>query len=165
MRDRSGEPLADFRRVNVEGTGTLARSAIDQGVGRFVFLSSIKVYGERTHESRYSASSPTRPVDPYGISKLEAEQVIREAADGTGMSIVVIRTPLVYGPGVCGNFERILKLAHSKLPLPCSAVAGVCCDGISRCGKSGSPGVLRTGSTWQRRTDISAVQVPHDAKR
>lgn len=123
MRDVVTDPLAEFRSVNRDLTGSLARQAAEAGVKRFVFLSSIKVNGEST-----SASSPFRPdddvqpVDPYGVSKREAEEVLRQIGRDTGMEIVIIRPPLVYGPEVKGNFKSLLKLSDSGIPIPLKAV-------------------------------------------
>ncbi len=122
MSDKTDDPLTEYRRVNVHGTEALVTASIAQGVERFVFLSSVKVYGEETSNAPYVIFSETRPVDPYGVSKLEAENSLREAVIGTGMSFVIVRTPLVYGPRVGGNFKRIMKLADSGLPLPLVAV-------------------------------------------
>lgn len=122
MRDTSAEPLAAFRRVNTAGTTALARAAVRQGVTRFVFLSSIKVNGENTHGTPFTALDDAKPADAYGISKHEAEIALREVAQRAGMSIVIVRTPLVYGPFVGGNFIRILDLARRGVPLPLASV-------------------------------------------
>jgi nucleoside-diphosphate-sugar epimerase len=123
MRDRAADPLTEFRRANVAGTLALARQAAASGVARFVFLSSIKVNGEETTRGRpYTADDPPAPVDPYGVSKHEAEQGLRALADDTGMEVVIIRPVLVYGPGVKGNFKTMLQLVRSGMPLPLAAV-------------------------------------------
>lgn len=122
MTDSSEDPLAEFRNVNTAGTKRLAESAAAAGVPRLVFLSSIKVNGESTEGEPIRASSAPEPVDPYGISKHEAEQRLREIEDAGGLEVVIIRTPLVYGPGVGGNFLRMLNLAASGLPLPLGAI-------------------------------------------
>jgi nucleoside-diphosphate-sugar epimerase len=101
MNDKSSDPLTEFRRVNVEGTADLARKAAATGVRRFVFLSSIKVNGEFTEAWKpFTADEVPAPEDPYGVSKHEAEQLLRQIAAETGMEVVIIRPPLVYGPGV-----------------------------------------------------------------
>ncbi|TYT76151.1 UDP-glucose 4-epimerase family protein [Desulfobotulus mexicanus] len=123
MQDRAADPLAEFRKVNVEGTLNLARQAAKAGVRRFIFLSSIKVNGEET--SRISFFKPDdmyNPRDAYGISKMEAEKGLWEVASDTGMELVVIRPVLVYGPGVKGNFNKILIWLDKGLPLPLGAV-------------------------------------------
>jgi nucleoside-diphosphate-sugar epimerase len=119
MRETQAEPERAFRRVNVDGTVRLAKAAAQQGASRFVYLSSIKVNGERTGPGRpFLASDQPAPVDAYGISKLEAEQALLAIGAETGMEIAIIRPPLVYGPGVGGNFRSLLRLVDSGLPLP-----------------------------------------------
>ncbi|NPU94207.1 MAG: NAD-dependent epimerase/dehydratase family protein, partial [Gammaproteobacteria bacterium] len=123
MNDSSSSPLADFRSVNVEGTLSLARIAAQAGVKRFVFISSVKVNGERTDpDMPFIEDDLPFPEDPYGVSKCEAEQGLRTLAETTGMAVVIIRPPLVYGPGVKGNFLNLLKLAKSGLPLPLGSI-------------------------------------------
>ncbi|VTU38645.1 Cholesterol dehydrogenase [Variovorax sp. PBL-H6] len=119
----AGDSLAAFRAVNVDGTLHLARCAAAAGVKRFIFLSSIKVHGEAT-----VAGSPLRhddachPKDAYGLSKLEAETGLRRLTQGTGMELVVIRPPLVYGPGVRANFAALMNWVRRGWPLPLAAV-------------------------------------------
>ncbi|MEI6756622.1 MAG: SDR family oxidoreductase [Chlorobium sp.] len=123
MRDAADDPLAEFRRVNVEGTLNLARQAAAAGVRRFIFLSSIKVNGEFTLEGKpFSADDKPEPQDPYGISKFEAEQGLRKLEVETGMEIVIIRPPLVYGAGVKANFFTLMRLLYKGIPLPLGAV-------------------------------------------
>lgn len=122
MHDRAKDPLSEFRRVNVEGSTALADAAEIAGVGRFVYLSSIKVNGERTGETPFLARHPAAPLDPYGISKFEAEVALRDIARNSGFDLVVVRAPLVYGPGVGGNFIKMLELTRSGLPLPLGSV-------------------------------------------
>jgi nucleoside-diphosphate-sugar epimerase len=123
ISDSSSDPLADFRRVNVEGTATLARQAAVAGVRRFVFLSSIKVNGEFTElGAPFTADDVPSPKDPYGISKHEAEKLLRLIACETGMEVVIIRPPLVYGPGVKANFQSIMRWLTRGVPLPLAAV-------------------------------------------
>lgn len=123
MKDEVADPLAEYRRVNVEGTLNLARQAAAAGVKRFIFISSIKVNGEATVKARaFSANDETAPEDAYGISKLEAEQRLLHLAAETGMEVVIIRPPLVYGPGVKGNFASMIKLVEKGLPLPLGAI-------------------------------------------
>lgn len=118
MTADASDPLAEFRRTNVAGTLNLARQAAAGGVRRFIFLSSIKVNGESTPPGRrFTAADVPAPVDPYGISKLEAEVGLRRLA-GTKMEIVIIRPPLVYGPHVKGNFLRLLSWIERGMPLP-----------------------------------------------
>lgn len=123
MKDQAIDPLAEYRKVNVAGTLRLARQAVKAGVRRFVFVSSIKVNGEQTTEGvSFTAEQLPAPEDAYGISKLEAEQALQALAEETGMEVVIIRPPLVYGPGVKGNFATMIKLVHKGLPLPLGAV-------------------------------------------
>lgn len=123
MAERSTDPLAEFRRVNVAGTLNLARQAAAAGVSRFIFLSSVKVNGEATHHGQaFSATDVPAPEDPYGLSKLEAEQGLRQIAVQSGLELVIIRPPLIYGPGVKANFERMMRWVARGLPLPFGAV-------------------------------------------
>ena len=123
MSDKSSDPLAEFRRVNVEGTAALARQAAVAGVRRFVFLSSVKVNGEFTEAGQpFTADDVPAPEDPYGVSKHEAEQLLRQIAAETGMEVVIIRPPLVYGPGVKANFESMMRWLARGVPLPLAAV-------------------------------------------
>jgi len=119
MRESATDPLAAFRRVNVEGTLNLARQAAQAGVRRFVFISSIKVNGEVTEPGRpFHADDEPAPQDDYGVSKLEAEVGLRALAEATGMEVVIIRPVLVYGPGVRANFQALLRLVNNGVPLP-----------------------------------------------
>ncbi|MNK76773.1 GDP-6-deoxy-D-mannose reductase [compost metagenome] len=123
MNDTETDPLAAFRRVNVEGTVNLARQAASAGVRRFVFISSIKVNGESTDLGiRYSPEDTPAPADPYGISKMEAEERLRELAVETGMEVVIIRPVLVYGPGVKANFQSMMRWLDKGIPLPFGAI-------------------------------------------
>ncbi len=124
MNDKSRNPLAEFRQVNVESTANLARQAAAAGVRRFVYLSSIKVNGEFTQEGHpFTADDAPAQEDPYGVSKHEAEQALRHIAAGTGMEVVIIRPPLVYGPGVKANFESMMRWLARGVPLPLAAVS------------------------------------------
>lgn len=123
MRDESADPLAEYRKVNVDGTLNLARQAAAAGIKRFVFVSSIKVNGEQTVLGRpFTADDKPAPEDDYELSKLEAEQGIWLIAKETGMQVVVVRPPLVYGPDVKGNFATMNALVAKGLPLPLGAV-------------------------------------------
>ena len=123
MSDSAPEPLLEYRRVNVGGTLTLARQAADAGVKRFIFLSSIKVNGESTCAGvPFTADDEPRPVDAYGISKMEAEKGLLDVAANTGMEVVIIRPPLVYGPGVKANFALMMRCLWREFPLPLGAI-------------------------------------------
>lgn len=123
MREQAPDALAAFRKVNVEGTLNLARQAANAGVKRFIFISSIKVNGECTLAGKpFTADDDPTPNDPYGISKLEAEQDLRALAIATGMEIVIIRPVLVYGPGVKANFLSMMQWLYRGVPLPFGAV-------------------------------------------
>lgn len=118
IRDAATDPLAEFRRTNVAGTECLLRAAVASGVHRFVFLSSIGVLGNDSGARAFKADDPPRPVEDYARSKWEAEQRLHSIAPGTSIETVVVRPPLVYGPGVKGNFRRLLGLVDRGLPLP-----------------------------------------------
>jgi UDP-glucose 4-epimerase len=123
MRESAADPLAEFRRVNVDGMLLLARQAVRAGVRRFVFISSIKVNGEATSRDRpFTADDPPQPLDPYGVSKLEGEQGLLELAKTTGLEVVIVRPPLVYGPGVKANFFSMMKWLRRGVPLPFGAI-------------------------------------------
>lgn len=119
LKDRLTNPLNEYRRVNVDGTLSLAKQAVAAGVKRFIFISSIKVNGEFTDNKRlFTANDEPAPEDPYGISKLEAERGLLQLAAKTDMAVVIIRPPLVYGLGVKGNFASMINLLEKELPLP-----------------------------------------------
>lgn len=123
MNDTDADPLAAFRKVNVEGTLHLARQAAEAGIRRFVFISSIKVNGEGTQPGKpYTADDLPEPGDPYGVSKMEAEQGLRELANHTSMEVVIIRPVLVYGPGVKANFLNMMRWLDKGIPLPFGAI-------------------------------------------
>lgn len=123
MHETAGDGLAAYRAVNVDGSRRLAEQAAAAGVRRLVYLSSIKVNGEKTaHGAPFLFSDAPAPEDAYGISKWEAEQALWDVSAKTGLEVVVVRPTLVYGPGVKGNLARLLKLVRLGLPMPFSAV-------------------------------------------
>jgi nucleoside-diphosphate-sugar epimerase len=123
MRDLSADPLNAFRAVNVGGTLKLAQEAAAAGVKRFIFISSVKVNGESTEPGAcFKIDDEMAPLDAYGVSKKEAELGLREIAARSGLEVVIIRPPLIYGAGVKANFARLVKLASTGLPLPLGAV-------------------------------------------
>ena len=140
MTDQASDPLQEFRRVNVGWTDQLARSAALQGVRRFVYLSSIKVNGEQTVVPFTEQDLPN-PQDPYGVSKWEAEQALDRISKQTRMDMVVVRSPLVYGPGVRGNFLQLLNILRRGIPLPLASIRnqrslvylGNLVDALARC--------------------------------
>lgn len=121
MREETVNPLMAFRETNTAGTLNLANQAVVAGVRRFVFVSSIKVNGEG-RDAPYSESDAPEPLDAYAISKWEAEQGLREIERETGLEVVIIRPPLVYGPGVKANFLSLMRAVHAGWPLPLGAV-------------------------------------------
>lgn len=122
MKETHIDPLEAFRAVNTQGTLNLARQAVAAGVKRFVYLSSIKVNGEQTQGKPFSADGKPDPQDPYAVSKFEAEQQLLALGKETGLEVVIIRPPLVYGPGVKGNFRRLIKLVKKSIPLPLAGI-------------------------------------------
>ena len=123
MRDTASDPLEEFRKVNLHGTENLASQAARAGIKRLVYVSSIKVNGEQTMwDERFSETDAANPQDPYGISKWEAEQALHRIANETGLEVVIVRPPLVYGEGVKGNFAQMLKVLARGIPLPLATV-------------------------------------------
>ena len=119
IRDSTSDPLNEYRKINVTATKELARQAAEAGVKRFIFVSSVKVNGESTsHNQMFSETDEPQPVDEYGLSKLEAEQALIDMGKVSSMQVVIIRPPLVYGPGVKANFANIVKLINKGWPLP-----------------------------------------------
>lgn len=122
MDDPAADPLIEFRKVNTEGTAHLAREAAKAGVKRLVFISTIKVNGEESAVP-YREDAQARPSGPYGISKWEAELSLRQTEAQAGLEVVVVRPPLVYGPGVKANFLNMMKAVSRRLPLPLASIA------------------------------------------
>jgi len=118
MNETNADPLEAFRRVNTAGSEKLARDAAKMGVKRLIYLSTIKVNGEQTYDVPFNEKIEYPPIDPYGVSKWEAEKCLRQVSAETGMEVVIIRPPLIYGPGVKGNFLTMLKLVSKGFPLP-----------------------------------------------
>ena len=122
MHEKAIDPLAEFQEVNLHGTVNLARQAASAGVKRFVYVSTVKVNGEYTEDKPFSESDAPKPEYPYAVSKWQAEQGLYAIGRETGMEIVIIRPPLVYGPGVKANFYSLLKLVSKALPLPLGSI-------------------------------------------
>ena len=121
MNDTASDPLSAFRQVNVAGTERLARMAATNGAKRFVYISSVKVNGEGAL-TPYSEDA-SAPEDPYGISKWEAEQGLHKVAEDTGLEVVILRPPLVYGPGVKANLLSLFNIVDRGIPLPLASVS------------------------------------------
>lgn len=123
MNDRALNPLAEFRKVNVDATLNLARQAVNAGVKRFIFVSSVKVSGELSSLNQpLKESDFPHPEDPYGLSKYEAELGLFDLVSEVGLEVVIIRPPLVYGPGVKANFASMLRAVKNGLPLPLGSI-------------------------------------------
>jgi nucleoside-diphosphate-sugar epimerase len=122
LRETARDALPEYRRINVEGTRALAQAALHAGVRRMVFLSSIKVTGERTAGHPFSEDTPPQPEDAYGVSKWEAEQTLCAITHNTNLETVILRPPLVYGPGVKGNFLRLMRWVARGVPLPLASI-------------------------------------------
>lgn len=141
MRETHLDPLKAFQQTNVEGTKYLAEAAAQQGIKRFIFMSSVKALGERTGEKPLQETDTPSPEDAYGKSKFEAEQALRVISQTTNLETVILRPPLIYGPHVKGNFKTLLKACSKKIPLPLGAVdnqrslifVGNLVDAISQC--------------------------------
>lgn len=122
LLETAADPLGEYRRINVGGSECLARAAAAMGVRRLVFLSSVKVNGESTAARPFTENDVPHPEDAYGRSKLEAEQALAGISAATGLEVAVLRPPLVYGPGVKGNFQRLMRQVARGLPLPFGAI-------------------------------------------
>jgi nucleoside-diphosphate-sugar epimerase len=123
MNETEVDPLEAYRKVNVEGTRRLAEQAAVRGVSRLVYLSSVKVNGEATTSgSPFGADDAPAPEDAYGQSKWEAEQALMDVSERTGLEVVIIRPPLVYGFGVKGNFASMMHWVAKGVPLPLGAI-------------------------------------------
>ena len=124
MNDHAPDAMAEFRKVNVEGTLALAEQAVKAGVKRFIYVSSIKVNGELTQVDKpFTEQDAANPQNAYAISKYEAELGLLQIAQQAGMEVVIIRPPLVYGPGVKANFASLLRAVNRRVPLPLGAIS------------------------------------------
>jgi len=120
MQDTAADPLDEYRRVNVLGTVTLASSAVAAGVRRFVYVSTLKVNGEA---GRFAEHDQPSPAGPYAQSKYEAEVALRQIANERRLEVVIIRPPLVYGPGVEANLGLLMRAIARGIPLPLGAIS------------------------------------------
>ena len=118
IKDESKDPISEFRKVNTAGTLNLARQAKSSGVKKFIYLSSLGVNGSLTSTLPFTEDDLAQPHTPYSRSKLEAEIGLLELSQETTMSVVIIRPPLVYGPGAPGNFRSLLRVVNKRIPLP-----------------------------------------------
>lgn len=146
MHETAQNPLHEFRVTNAIGTINLARQAAAQGVKRFVFMSTIGVNGDNSGATPYCESDTPQPHNPYSVSKHEAELELRKLSAETGMELVIVRAPLVYGPGNSGNFLSLLRIVSRGIPLPFAAVTnkrsliyvGNLVDAIATCAMHGA---------------------------
>jgi len=123
MTDKASDPLAEFRSVNVDGTLNLANEAANAGIRRFVFLSSVKVNGEQTLPGKpFTEQNAPAPLHSYAISKYEAEKGLQKLSSQSGMEVVIIRSPLVYGPGAKANILNMMRWLKKGVPLPLGAI-------------------------------------------
>jgi UDP-glucose 4-epimerase len=122
MNETASDPLVEFRQSNVINTINLAKRAIAAGVKRFIYVSSVKVNGELTTETPFIETDTPNPIDPYGVSKYEAEVALLALSKETGLEVVIVRPPLIYGKGVKANFALLAKIAGKAIPLPLGAV-------------------------------------------
>lgn len=122
LRDTVKDPLAEFRRVNVQGTEHLLELAAKCGVKRFIYVSTVKVNGERTQRDPFKESDPVNPQDGYAASKWEAEQLLTRLSLDAAMTVIIVRPPAVYGPGVKGNLLELMKLIYAGIPLPLAGI-------------------------------------------
>ncbi len=167
MKETAEDPTAAFRRINLDGARALAEQAAKAGVARLVYVSTVKVNGEASADAPFRESDPPAPADPYGESKMHAEKALLQIGQDTGMEVVCVRPPLVYGPGAKGNFLSLLKLCRKGLPLPLGAVdnrrsliyLGNLADAIAVCvdhpAASGRTFLVRDGE------DVSTAELIH----
>ena len=118
LHETEPDPAASFHRVNTMGTERVASQAAERGVRRFVFISSVGVHGRNSNGRPLQESFPPAPAEPYALSKWNAEKSLHRISAETGMEIVIVRPPLVYGPGVPGNFRSLLRAIRRGIPLP-----------------------------------------------
>lgn len=122
MQETATDPLQEFRKVNLHGTERLARQAAQAGVKRFVFMSTIGVNGDNSGDKQYTEGDVPHPHNPYSVSKYEAELALKKISIETGMEVVILRAPLVYGPGNPGNFLSLLRIVSKGIPLPLASI-------------------------------------------
>jgi nucleoside-diphosphate-sugar epimerase len=122
MNDAASDPLAAFRAANCDHALQVAKQAVAAGARRFVYVSSVKVNGEQTELAPFTELSVSAPCDPYGVSKYEAELALQALARETGLEVVIVRPPLIYGAGVKANFARLAQLAATGIPLPMGGI-------------------------------------------
>ena len=141
INETAADPLAEYRGINRDGTRRLAEAAVEAGVRRLLFLSTVKVNGEKTEAAPFSENDPPAPADAYGLSKWEAEKTLAGIAAKSELETVILRSPLIYGENVKGRFLSLLKLCRKALPLPLGGIAnrrsmiyaGNLADAVIRC--------------------------------
>ena len=141
INETVADPLAEYRGINRDGTRRLAEAAVEAGVRRLLFLSTVKVNGEKTEAAPFSENDPPAPADAYGLSKWEAEKTLAGIAAKSELETVILRSPLIYGENVKGRFLSLLKLCRKALPLPLGGIAnrrsmiyaGNLADAVIRC--------------------------------
>ena len=141
INETAADPLAEYRGINRDGTRRLAEAAVGEGVRRLLFLSTVKVNGEKTEAAPFSENDPPAPADAYGLSKWEAEKTLAGIAAKSELETVILRSPLIYGENVKGRFLSLLKLCRKALPLPLGGIAnrrsmiyaGNLADAVIRC--------------------------------
>lgn len=123
MRETASDPISEFRATNASGSANLALQAAQHGVKRFIFMSTIGVNGDNSGTRAFTALDHPNPHNPYSISKLEAERSLMQISQQCGIEVVIIRAPLVYGPGNPGNFLSLLRVVSKGVPLPLASIA------------------------------------------
>lgn len=176
LHDDSQDPLEAYRSINLHGTATLARQAATAGVRRLIFLSSIKVNGEFTGERPFTEDDAPAPQDCYGLTKREAEDALHKLTQDSALETTVLRPPLVYGPGVKGNFLRLLRLVDRGVPLPLACVrnqrsmvyVGNLADAIIRCidapVAAGKTYLVSDGDDWSTPELIRRIAAAMDRR-
>ncbi|MBN1256674.1 MAG: NAD-dependent epimerase/dehydratase family protein [Planctomycetes bacterium] len=122
MHETTGDPLAEFRKVNCDGSANLAAQCAAMDVIRLVYVSTVKVSGEKTTDEPLHEEVMAKPQEPYAISKWEAEEILCKISQETGLELVIVRPPLIYGPGVKANFLRMIRWIDKGLPLPLGGI-------------------------------------------
>ncbi len=161
LNDTATDPLAAFRETNTAGTLNLARQVADAGVRRFIFISSIGVNGNQTFGKPFTSADTPNPAEPYAISKHEAEIGLRQIAAETGMEVVIIRPPLVYGANAPGNFGRLIQTIARGIPLPLAASTTTAASSLYSTSPTSSPPASTTPlPPTKRSSSVTAKTSP-----